>query len=308
MSTADDTAQEIVDELVPRHDVPRGGRSGFAVVDDRQVHYLEWGHSTAPTVVCLHGGGQTAYMWEELGAALARRCHLLAPDLPGHGDSDALPAGEFDRRRLAGAVISFLEEFGVRRAAFVGASLGGITSLTVASDHVDLVEAVVLVDIGHRMESEGVRRIVEFMTAHESFADLEEAADAVAEYLPRRKDVRIESLKRNLRQRPDGRWEWKHNFGRRIRQRQAEGVFDVNRAQTLVQGVGEEARGLECPVLVLRGKESDLLSEGGAQEITDLIPNARLARIAGAGHHAAGDNPTTTVELISEFLDEINWA
>jgi Alpha/beta hydrolase family len=66
----------------PRHDVPLGGRSGFVVVDDRQVHYLEWGVSTAPPVLCLHGGGQTAYMWEELGEALRDRYHVLAPDLP----------------------------------------------------------------------------------------------------------------------------------------------------------------------------------------------------------------------------------
>lgn len=308
-----DAEQEIADELAPRHDVPTGGRSGFAMVDDRQVHYLEWGHSSGPTVVCLHGGGQTAYMWEELGAALAGRCHVLAPDLPGHGDSDPLPVGDgdamLDRRVLAGAAVSFVAEFGVNRAAFVGASLGGISSLTVAADRSDLVEAIVLVDIGHKMEGEGVRRIVEFMAGHDSFSDLDEAAEAVAEYLPRRKGIRVESLKRNLRQRPDGRWEWKHNFGRRIRQRQAEGfTFDVDRAAMLVQGMGDEARNLECPVLVLRGKESDLLSEDGAKEITDLIPNARLARIAGAGHHAAGDNPGTTVDLVSEFLAEISWA
>src|SRR3989442_1345872 len=76
--------------VVPRHDVPAGGRSGFTVVQGRQVHYLEWGRSSAPPVLCLHGGGQTAYMYEELGRALAATHHVLAPDLPGHGDSDSL--------------------------------------------------------------------------------------------------------------------------------------------------------------------------------------------------------------------------
>ncbi|MCZ7531385.1 MAG: alpha/beta hydrolase [Acidimicrobiia bacterium] len=314
---ADDVTEQAVvdvaDELVPRHDVPRGGRSGFTVVDDRQVHYLEWGGSSSPPVVCLHGGGQTAYMWEQLGAALADRFHVVAPDLPGHGDSDALRIrGEeqfLDRRALVAAIRPLMVEFGLERAVFVGASLGGITSLTLGVMEPDVVEAIVLVDIGHKMEKDGVRRIIEFMTAHESFTDLDEAAAAVAEYLPRRKDVRVESLRRNLRKRPDGRWEWKHNFGRRIRQRQAEGrTFDIRRADELVRGMADDAARLTCPVLVLRGKESDLLSDEGAREITDLIPNARLSRIAGAGHHAAGDNPTTTVDLIDEFLTEIAWA
>ena len=45
----------------------------------------------------------------------------------------------------------------------------------------------------------------------------EEAAGEIARYLPQRRDVRPESLTRNLRQRDDGRWEWKHGFGRRLR-------------------------------------------------------------------------------------------
>ena len=66
----------------------RGGtRSGFAIVEDRQVHYLEWGHGRADPVLALHGGGQTAYMFESFGKALGGRYHVLAPDLPDHGDS-----------------------------------------------------------------------------------------------------------------------------------------------------------------------------------------------------------------------------
>ena len=79
---------------VPRHDIPNGGRSGFVMNGGEQVHYLEWGRAGAPAVLCLHGGGQTAYMYEALGAALAERAHVLAPDLPAHGDSDPLPRQE----------------------------------------------------------------------------------------------------------------------------------------------------------------------------------------------------------------------
>src|SRR5438128_373291 len=156
--------------LAPRHDVPTGGRSGFTIVDERQVHYLEWGRSAAPPVVCLHGGGQTAYMWEELGAALAGTHHVLAPDLPGHGDSD--PVDAIDRRSMAATIPPLLAEFGVTRAAFVGASLGGIVSLTLAADQPQFAAAVALIDIGHRLEDEGVNRIIDFMTRHESFGSL----------------------------------------------------------------------------------------------------------------------------------------
>jgi pimeloyl-ACP methyl ester carboxylesterase len=284
--------------LAPRHDVPTGGRSGFTIVEGRQVHYLEWGSSAARPVVCLHGGGQTAYMWEELGAALAPAHHVFAPDLPGHGDTD--PVDEIDRRSLAATIPPLLDEFGIERAAFVGASLGGIVSLTLAADRPGLVAAIALIDIGHRLEDEGVNRIIDFMTKHESFASPEEAAVEVAEYLPHRRQVNADNLRRNLRELPDGRWAWKHMFARRLRGAQA----PAGGWRELVAGMGDEAATLTCPVLVLRGARSDVLSNEGAEEIASLIPDARLATVGSAGHHAAGDNPETTVDLVRDFLAE----
>jgi pimeloyl-ACP methyl ester carboxylesterase len=294
---------EVAAPDVPRHDVPRGGRSGFTIVDDRQVHYLEFGPLRAPDVLCLHGGGQTAYMFEELGAALAPRYHVLAPDLPNHGDSDWID--DVSRFALAETLPPLYDHFGLERAVVVGASLGGMTAITLAARRPELVAGIVLIDIGHRLEEDGVKRIVEFMSAHESFASLDDAAAEISRYLPNRKEVRAESLSRNLRQRDDGRWVWKHALGRRMREVDFDsGDWDW-RAQ--FEGMGDDARAIRCPVLVLRGSESDVLSDEGAEEVVALIPDARLRRVEKAGHLAAGDNPESTVALISGFLREIAW-
>jgi pimeloyl-ACP methyl ester carboxylesterase len=114
--------------------------------------------------------------------------------------------------------------------------------------------------------------------------------------------VRAASLSRNLRQRDDGRWEWKHSLGQRLR---AEGS-DSN-WQDILAGLDEEAAALRCPVLVLRGAFSDVLSGEGAEEVAALIPGARLETVENAGHLAAGDNPHSTVGLVSEFLDALKW-
>lgn len=287
---------------VPRHDVPNGGRSCFTVIEGRQIHYLEWGRTRAPAVLCLHGGGQTAYMYEELGAALKGDYHVFAPDLPEHGDSD--PAAEFGRVGIAATLPALFDHFGLDRAALVGASLGGIVAITLAAAHADLVASIVLIDVGHRLEEKGVRKIIEFMSAHESFASLEAAAGEIGEYLPYRKSFRPESLRRNLRQRDDGRWVWKHGFGRRLRESKSE---PTSNWPSLVEGLDREAAGLACPVLVLRGGASDVLSSEGAEEIASLIPNARLAVVSKAGHLAAGDNPDSTIHLVRSFLGEIGW-
>lgn len=290
---------------IPRHDVPSGGRSGFALVGGRQVHYLEWGGCSEPPIVCLHGGGQTAYMFEDLGDGLSPGHHILAPDLPGHGDSDPIE-DIFGADSMARTVPGLLDEFRMGRAVFIGASLGGLTSVCFAADHPEMCRAIVLIDIGHRVEPEGVRRIVDFMARHESFGSLEEAAAEIAVYLPGRREVRPESLTRNLRLRDDGRWEWKHGFGEQIRQLPSED-HPAENIDRLLAPVREAAPRLRCPVLILRGANSDVLSEEGAGEISDLIPDARLGVIAKAGHLAAGDNPESTLRQVAGFLDELGW-
>jgi lipase len=114
---------------------------------------------------------------------------VLAPDLPGHGDSDPLPTFDMTRQALAGAIEPLCEAFGFDRSVVVGASLGGITAITLAAARPDLVGGIVLIDIGTRLEDEGVRKIVTFLRAHESFASLEEAAAEIARYLPHRNQV-----------------------------------------------------------------------------------------------------------------------
>jgi pimeloyl-ACP methyl ester carboxylesterase len=287
------------------HDIPSGGRSGFVRIDDRQVHYLEWGPSGAPAVLAMHGGGQTAYMFEEIGGALRDGRHVIAPDLPGHGESSGMPSrDQFTRQHLAETVPPLLAEFGLAAGtapvAIVGASLGGIIALTVAAAHSDLVGAIVLIDVAHRLEDEGVRRIVSFMHRHESFGSLEEAAEAVAEFVPNRPKSDPQRLRRNLRQRPDGRWVWKHN----LRSVNADDIERVD-ANAMLEGLQDDLPKVTCPVLVLRGASSDVLSEDGATEIAELLADARIATVHNAGHLAAGDNSASTVSLVRTFLDEV---
>jgi pimeloyl-ACP methyl ester carboxylesterase len=323
-----DPASVFPDEAAPRHDVPKGGRSGFTVVTGRQVHYLEWGRSGAPEVLCLHGGGQTAYMFEDLGSRIGDRYHVLGPDLPAHGDSDDVTPDTVDNSNLAddawvdmpeppgiayGPVVfaatlpPLMDQFGLTSVDLVGASLGGMISLILAAYRPNLVRSITLIDVGHQLEPEGVRKIIDFMRAHESFGSLEEAAAEIARYLPQRKNVRPESLTRNLRQRSDGRWVWKHGYGRRFRELDAGGVEEQHPAENLdvmMAVVRRAAERVHCPVLVLRGAESDVLSDEGAQAAVDLIPNARLEIVEKAGHLAVGDNPHSSANLIAAWLDE----
>ena len=170
----------------------------------------EWNRgagSNRPTILMLHGGGQNRFSWKNTGAVLADHgFHVIAIDARGHGDSDRSPNGQYTVDTLAGDIAEVLQQIG-RPVVLIGASMGGLTGIQVAYDAgPQIVTKLVLVDVVPRFESEGSHRIRDFMARHvNGFDTLEEAADAIAEYLPYRKRPRnLEGLKKNLRHR-DGR-------------------------------------------------------------------------------------------------------
>lgn len=235
----------------------------------------------------LHGGGQTRQSWgTALQEAAARGYRAYALDLRGHGESGWSPDGDYDLDHFAEdtrAVIRALAEPPV----LVGASLGGLASLLVAADPPPAVAGLVLVDIAVRIEDEGAQEIGAFMhAAPDGFASIDEAADAVAAYLPHRprpKDV--SGLMRNLRERDDGRlvWHWDPAF-----LRPKPGQTQPGAAPRLDQ-LETAARRLAVPTLLIRGGRSRVVSKEGAAEFLELAPHARLADVAEADHMVAGD-------------------
>lgn len=292
-----------------RHDVPRRGRSVFSVCAGRQVHHLEWGSRLAPALVLLHGAGQSAYTFDRIAPQLADRHFVVAPDLPDHGDSDPFPDSRWTRQDVAASISDLLRHLGVHRAAVVGASLGGLTALTLGVQDAARVAALVLVDVAHRTEESGHERVVDFFRQYESFGHLEEAAEVLARFSGGERTARPESLLRSLRQRTDGRWVWKHGLARRQRAIGAgnDGAPTLD-ADPFLIGLAEDGTRLRCPVLVLRGGASDVTTPEGVAEFTRLIPDARFAVVPGAGHLVISDQPEMALRLIREFLLEIGWS
>lgn len=244
-------------------------------------------------VILLHGGGQTRGAWGGALAEGARRgFRMISADLRGHGESGWSPAADYGMAAHAGDILAIAGA--QNRAPFlVGASLGGMASLSYAALGHPLA-GLVMVDIAPTVNTAGTSKILAFMhSAPEGFASVDEAADAVAAYLPHRPRPKDTSgLLRNLRLR-DGRYYW-HWDPR---------MFQEGRGPRDTDGLREAARGLTVPTLLVRGRLSDVLSQEGVDDFLRLVPHAEFADIAGADHMVAGDRNDAFNEAVFDFLE-----
>ena len=274
----------------------------FRGVDDLALVADEWNRDSAataerPSILMLHGGGQNRFSWKNTGQILADAgYHVVALDSRGHGDSDRSPTADYSVEALCGDALQVLYQVG-KPAVLIGASMGGLTGILAAHEAgPELVEKLVLVDVVPRFEKDGSARIRDFMASGvDGFETLEEAADAVAAYLPHRTKPRSpEGLKKNLRLR-DGRWYW--HWDPAFLTKPHDDPF------ARMDKLEQAAINLEIPILLIRGKLSDVVSDEGVKDFLAKVPNAELTELADAGHTAAGDDNDAFSEVVVQFVD-----
>jgi non-heme chloroperoxidase len=147
------------------------------------------------------------------------------------------------------------------------------------------------------LERDGAARIREFLTAHrDGFPTLEAVADAVTAYNPvRRRPRNLDGLRKNVRRHADGRWYW-HWDPAFIQ------IGDEPQRQADPERLRAAASTLRIPTLLVRGSESDVVSDAGVADMLRLIPTAESIMIPGAGHMVAGDDNDVFVTGLEAFL------
>lgn len=260
-------------------------------------------------VILLHGGGQTRHSWDAAAARIATLGHpVYSLDQRGHGESDWVASEQYgfvDFARDLVAVTRQVVAMHRAKPVVVGASLGGFAGmLAEGQENPGGLSALVLVDITPRIDMGGVSKIIGFMgdRVEEGFADVAEAADAIARYLPARaKPKDLSGLSKNLRLHEDGRyrWHWDPAF---LKSRQHR---DPELAEKIQANMLAAAGNLDLPVLLIRGRNSELVSTEHVREFLDHVPHAKFTDIQDAGHMVAGDKNDVFAAAVEDFLIDL---
>jgi esterase len=269
------------------------------VVDRLRLHYLDWGGRGRSPLLFLHGGRLTAHTWDLVCLALRGENHCLALDQRGHGDSEWSPSLDYGPEAHARDIDAWIDHLGAVEPVLIGHSLGGLHAMTYATRAARRIAGVVLIDVGPGVQAAGARRIIDFGANDPSPASLDEFVQRAVAFNPRR-DPRLlrRSLLHSLRRLPDGRWTWKYDH-RRL------GPDYYASTQASIEQLRESVGSVSCPVLVVRGAESDVYSDTEAAAFASALPDGRWVKVESAGHNVQGDNPLGLVQVLAPFLREI---
>lgn len=275
----------------------------------------------------VHGFGHDHHVWDELAPAFVGCFRVVALDLRGHGASDRDPGFRYHHVSIGKDLGAALTALGAERAALVAHSTAGHAAIGFAARFAERVERLVLVDAGAELRASGggggrgERRVRE---GDGSFASVDEYAADLARHHPDAPSERLARLARHwLARRDDGRFEptldpmfWRPRSPRPEKPATEKPAAAGSEAEKRSAGFDRKAwaeegeaalwrdlAAIRCPVLVVRGAGSPMLSVTTVERMTrEVLAHGRAVEIAGAGHVPMIDQPALLLAALGGFL------
>lgn len=248
-----------------------------------RVAYTEWGDPENPrVVVCVHGLTRLGRDFDDLARSLQSDYRVVCPDMPGRGRSDWLTdRGDYQVPVYLSAAAALIARLDVEQVDWVGTSMGGIIGMTLASLPKSPIRQMVVNDIGPFIPQVALARLGTYVAEDPTFQSLDEAEawlkDKLAGFGLRTKK------------------QWRHLVKHSVRA-VIGGLklhYDPDLGRAFMDGLAGDVEfwpvwdAIRCPVLVLRGAESDLLLRETAQQMQTRGPGCELVEFEGAGHAPA---------------------
>jgi pimeloyl-ACP methyl ester carboxylesterase len=243
-----------------------------------------------PATLLLHGIGSYGRYWDFFADAVAGRLRLVATDARAHGDSGRRAAHYAPEDFVADAV-AVLDTLAIERAAVVGHSMGGTHAIRLAAAHPERVTYLVVVDAGPEPIPEGAERARRLsLERPESFANPDEALAYLRRTSPAYRDEVYTHRLRWLFRKEQGRLEWRSS---------SEALASII-AGARRHELWDALRAIRCPVLLVRGTRSNVLSAEVAERMVKTVTDGRFIEL-DAGHNVALDRPTELADAVVAF-------
>jgi pimeloyl-ACP methyl ester carboxylesterase len=246
-----------------------------------------------PTTLLLHGIGNYARYWDFLADAVAGRLRLIATDARGHGESGK-PADAYAPQEFVADAVTLMDALALDRVVVVGHSMGGTHAIRLAAAYPERVGRLVVVDAGPEPMPEGSERARRLSLARpDRFAS---AADALA-YLRSTSPGYGEDVYANRM-----RWLFREDMGG-LTWRSSHDALASIMSGSRHGDLWDVLRAIRCPVLVVRGTRSNVLSAEVAQRMIKTLTDGRLVEL-DAGHNVALDRPQELADAVVAFARE----
>lgn len=273
----------------------------FITLDGTELHYSEWGPPDAPPVICVHGISRVGRDFDPLASALEDDYRVLCPDMPGRGLSEWAnhPAEEYAGSAMTARLVAFCHELELEPVRWIGTSMGGSLGITLAAGALtDRLSHLVVNDVGPdsagSTTEDGVDRIIEYLSNPPRFdrlTDLQEYYHDVYEPFSAMTDA-----------------EWRRftlTSARRTDTGQLTPNYDPRVVEPLLAGEQptqwDSWNAIDAEIMILRGTDSDILSQPTFEEMQARQPAAETLEIDCG--HAPALNVPEQIDPIRAFLD-----
>ena len=254
-----------------------------------QLNYKSFGQG--PPLIIVHGLFGTLDNWQTIAKQFGSAYSVFLIDQRNHGRSPHVD-GLFNYKILAEDLKDFLEQNWIYKTSLIGHSMGGKTILQFATEYPEMIDKMVVVDIGPKSYQGGHETVLEALAAVpvETLADRQQAEQILSSKIGEMGTVQF--LLKNLSRKKEGGFEWKMNL------------------KNLVENYSNILAAIDIPepcmveTLFVRGGNSDYLTDSDYPLLKQQYPNGTIATIEGAGHWVHADKPQELYTLASQFLNK----
>lgn len=282
--------------------------SHFFVSQRLKLHFVDWGNSSAPPLLMVHGGRDHCRNWDALALRLRADWHIMAVDLRGHGDSQWASDGAYDMASYVYDLAQLMHRLGLGPLSVIGHSLGGSIATRYAGIEPGAFKQLIAIEglglsprmirdsaakpAGDKLRSWIGRARVQSGFAPKRYATLDDAVARMREQHVRLTAEQATHLATHgAAQNEDSTWCWKFDP-----------YLNTWPPYDWPQSDVEQLwRAITCPLLCIYGKESqasDPHADGRAQHFS----TAEFVRLDGAGHWVHHDRLDEVEGLCRRFL------